>query len=203
MRWASGRRGTAPSRYVKSALLSPHALAVDHCPRKSCCVPSVALRPAPGISSHTSNERATRFTQARVVVITSGKGGVGKTTTTANVGMSIARLGYRRARMSPRSASGLGANPFRGTGLFADLVFAAPYRFSGWLSSTRISGLEIWISSSVSRTASSSRRWRFWRGSAGLSRFAREGPRCTVQVLQRLARNAHRSSGRHLPCSCG
>lgn len=31
----------------------------------------------------------------RIVVITSGKGGVGKTTATANVGMSIARLGYR------------------------------------------------------------------------------------------------------------
>ena len=32
---------------------------------------------------------------ARVIVITSGKGGVGKTTTTANLGMSIARLGYK------------------------------------------------------------------------------------------------------------
>jgi septum site-determining protein MinD len=31
----------------------------------------------------------------RVIVVTSGKGGVGKTTTTANLGMSIARLGYR------------------------------------------------------------------------------------------------------------
>lgn len=34
---------------------------------------------------------------SRVVVVTSGKGGVGKTTTTANLGMSIARLGYRVA----------------------------------------------------------------------------------------------------------
>ena len=33
----------------------------------------------------------------RVVVVTSGKGGVGKTTATANLGMSIARLGYRIA----------------------------------------------------------------------------------------------------------
>lgn len=31
----------------------------------------------------------------RVIVITSGKGGVGKTTTTANIGMSLARLGNR------------------------------------------------------------------------------------------------------------
>jgi len=31
----------------------------------------------------------------RIVVITSGKGGVGKTTTTSNIGMSLARLGHR------------------------------------------------------------------------------------------------------------
>nr|YP_010713777.1 septum site-determining protein [Galdieria phlegrea]WDA99859.1 septum site-determining protein [Galdieria phlegrea] len=31
---------------------------------------------------------------ARVIVITSGKGGVGKTTTTANLGMCLAKLGY-------------------------------------------------------------------------------------------------------------
>ena len=30
---------------------------------------------------------------ARVIVVTSGKGGVGKTTTTSNIGMSLARLG--------------------------------------------------------------------------------------------------------------
>jgi septum site-determining protein MinD len=31
---------------------------------------------------------------SRVIVITSGKGGVGKTTTTSNIGMALARLGY-------------------------------------------------------------------------------------------------------------
>nr|YP_010733653.1 septum site-determining protein [Gayralia brasiliensis]YP_010733727.1 septum site-determining protein [Monostroma nitidum]WEG92924.1 septum site-determining protein [Gayralia brasiliensis]WEG92998.1 septum site-determining protein [Monostroma nitidum] len=32
---------------------------------------------------------------SRMIVVTSGKGGVGKTTATANIGMSIARLGYK------------------------------------------------------------------------------------------------------------
>ena len=32
---------------------------------------------------------------ARVIVITSGKGGVGKTTTTSNLGMALARLGHK------------------------------------------------------------------------------------------------------------
>ena len=32
-----------------------------------------------------------------VIVVTSGKGGVGKTTSSANLGMSMARLGYRVA----------------------------------------------------------------------------------------------------------
>ena len=35
--------------------------------------------------------------ESRVIVITSGKGGVGKTTTVANIGISVARLGYRVA----------------------------------------------------------------------------------------------------------
>ena len=61
----------------------------------------VAMRPLVGVSnqpelgrqlSNKADEQETR-----TIVITSGKGGVGKTTTTANLGMSIARLGYRVA----------------------------------------------------------------------------------------------------------
>jgi len=37
------------------------------------------------------------MTEARIIVVTSGKGGVGKTTSSANLGMSIARLGYKVA----------------------------------------------------------------------------------------------------------
>ena len=37
------------------------------------------------------------ITNSRVIVVTSGKGGVGKTTATANLGMSIARIGYKVA----------------------------------------------------------------------------------------------------------
>lgn len=33
--------------------------------------------------------------ESRIIVVTSGKGGVGKTTSSANLGMSIARLGYK------------------------------------------------------------------------------------------------------------
>ena len=33
----------------------------------------------------------------RIIVITSGKGGVGKTTVTANLGMTLAKMGYRVA----------------------------------------------------------------------------------------------------------
>lgn len=46
-------------------------------------------------SSKKENESGT--SNCRVIVITSGKGGVGKTTATANLGMSIARLGYKVA----------------------------------------------------------------------------------------------------------
>ena len=35
------------------------------------------------------------LTKTRIIVVTSGKGGVGKTTAVANLGMSIARLGYK------------------------------------------------------------------------------------------------------------
>ena len=45
----------------------------------------------------TFNQSKNLDAESRVVVVTSGKGGVGKTTSTANLGMSIARLGYRVA----------------------------------------------------------------------------------------------------------
>jgi septum site-determining protein MinD len=74
----------------------------------------VAMRPLVGVSNQPELDRqlpnkaeeqvgsgaptlGLRPLETRTIVITSGKGGVGKTTTTANLGMSIARLGYRVA----------------------------------------------------------------------------------------------------------
>ena len=51
-------------------------------------------------AEHSPGEQSSSFSgeqDSRTIVITSGKGGVGKTTATANLGMSIARLGYRVA----------------------------------------------------------------------------------------------------------
>nr|YP_010231245.1 septum-site determining protein [Nephroselmis pyriformis]QSV37314.1 septum-site determining protein [Nephroselmis pyriformis] len=54
-------------------------------------------RPSWALNASTSPPPNLDVTNTRTIVITSGKGGVGKTTTTANIGMSIARLGYRVA----------------------------------------------------------------------------------------------------------
>ncbi|MEB3330298.1 MAG: septum site-determining protein MinD [Candidatus Sericytochromatia bacterium] len=44
-----------------------------------------------------SSETPEQLTPGRVIVVTSGKGGVGKTTTTANIGMALAWMGKRVA----------------------------------------------------------------------------------------------------------
>lgn len=49
----------------------------------------------PEVLLHPDSEESSGHKTTRTIVVTSGKGGVGKTTTTANLGMSIARLGYR------------------------------------------------------------------------------------------------------------
>lgn len=49
------------------------------------------------IRQFSKKDNESGITNCRVIVITSGKGGVGKTTATANLGMSIARLGYKVA----------------------------------------------------------------------------------------------------------
>lgn len=55
---------------------------------------SEKLAPNPQTEISTNNQTKTDDLN-RVIVITSGKGGVGKTSVTANIGMSIARLGYK------------------------------------------------------------------------------------------------------------
>lgn len=51
----------------------------------------------PAFQAHPEDNIILNTQSSRTIVITSGKGGVGKTTATANLGMSIARLGYRVA----------------------------------------------------------------------------------------------------------
>nr|YP_010040812.1 MinD [Prototheca wickerhamii]QOZ41708.1 MinD [Prototheca wickerhamii] len=51
------------------------------------------LKELPEIEKITTKKNTT-LSDSRVIVITSGKGGVGKTTTTANLGMCLAKLGY-------------------------------------------------------------------------------------------------------------
>ena len=48
----------------------------------------------PNVGASTSNNRAP-VKRAKVVTVTSGKGGVGKTTTTANIGVALAKLNQR------------------------------------------------------------------------------------------------------------
>lgn len=48
-------------------------------------------------NNNLESDNSTNTTNSRIIVVTSGKGGVGKTTATANIGMSIARLGYKVA----------------------------------------------------------------------------------------------------------
>ena len=64
----------------------------------SACVQNLSSKvSAPTNPSGTRHGIEKTTPNSRTIVVTSGKGGVGKTTTTANLGMSIARLGYRVA----------------------------------------------------------------------------------------------------------
>jgi septum site-determining protein MinD len=48
----------------------------------------------PNVQTNLQQSLDSEPKESRVIVVTSGKG-VGKTTATANIGMSIARLGYK------------------------------------------------------------------------------------------------------------
>ncbi|KAL6533238.1 Septum site-determining protein minD chloroplastic [Orobanche minor] len=62
-------------------------------PKKSFRKPPKTLPPIHALLQYNRKPQLSGETP-RVVVITSGKGGVGKTTTTANIGLSLARLGF-------------------------------------------------------------------------------------------------------------
>nr|YP_009367769.1 septum site-determining protein [Neodangemannia microcystis]ARK14814.1 septum site-determining protein [Neodangemannia microcystis] len=75
--------------------------------KRGTCVPPSSLYKGYTISDfklNCTNSQNIESTpeNSRVIVVTSGKGGVGKTTATANLGMSIARLGHRVVLLDAR-----------------------------------------------------------------------------------------------------
>jgi septum site-determining protein MinD len=80
-------------KMLKSQMLTKNVLKKRFYPNSSESPKLVS-----SVTQNDSNNLVNSVTQnGRIIVITSGKGGVGKTTATANIGMSIARLGYRVA----------------------------------------------------------------------------------------------------------
>ena len=65
--------------------------------REGCPYPHAIQAVADSKEREARGETPSLYKGTRALVVTSGKGGVGKTTATANLGMSVARLGYRVA----------------------------------------------------------------------------------------------------------
>ena len=64
------------------------------CSRKSHAF-STDASPSSRTTKHSKSHGRTHYMSARKIVLTSGKGGVGKTTTTVNVGAALAKRGHR------------------------------------------------------------------------------------------------------------
>lgn len=74
--------------------LTPYILKLKKTLRKTQSCGTTVCFSTPSSESYSEEEKDNLNT-TRIIVVTSGKGGVGKTTATANIGMSIARLGYK------------------------------------------------------------------------------------------------------------
>ncbi len=88
---------------LRLTLLRLTAQVAAPCPRQTANLGVSRQGPSRGpapVASFAAEEEAFNLSpndmqESRIIVVTSGKGGVGKTTSSANLGMSIARLGYK------------------------------------------------------------------------------------------------------------
>nr|YP_009105921.1 septum site-determining protein [Microthamnion kuetzingianum]AIT94679.1 septum site-determining protein [Microthamnion kuetzingianum] len=84
------------STFTEKNIFCSSKKAIKLCPRLQLKGASTATAATP-LGKENEDDSLSNSQASRTIVITSGKGGVGKTTATANLGMSIARLGYRVA----------------------------------------------------------------------------------------------------------
>jgi flagellar biosynthesis protein FlhG len=84
-------------RQLKSALQAPHAPHTPVEPAATAAAPEFLGAPAGGLTPYTQAMQPQRNRLARVIAVTSGKGGVGKTFCTVNLALAFAKLGKKVA----------------------------------------------------------------------------------------------------------
>jgi septum site-determining protein MinD len=77
------------------ATISSSSSSSSSTPSQPTTTPPVVVSASVSPSPSSSKPVSTSEKRGKVIVVTSGKGGVGKTTTTANIGTGLAKLGYK------------------------------------------------------------------------------------------------------------
>jgi hypothetical protein len=177
-RGPAGGGGRPPAAREAAPRAQPAAAAAQPAPRARPLPPRTLAyeEAAPGVEEGES----------RVIVVTSGKGGVGKTTGTANLGMSIARCGPGAGGGGMGDAQGPAAlaayasgaapraprRPARAPWHPANVrpTFQPPGSATRWRCWTRTSGCATWTCCWGWRTACCTPRSTSWRASAASTR---------------------------------